>query len=122
MRRTSPPKSVIWRRDSCSRRVASRRIGRTPRQRELSVKFIAIALLFCSSLGAWHRNGHMLVAWIAYQHLSPAARSRVGAALQTHPDYQKWIADLPGDGDRGVEAFLQASGWPETIKNESRCY
>jgi hypothetical protein len=86
------------------------------------VKLIAITLLFCSSLGAWHRNGHMLVAWIAYQHLSPAARSRVDAALQTHPDYERWIADLPAGGDRGVEAFLQASVWPDTIKNDPRFY
>jgi hypothetical protein len=86
------------------------------------VKLIAIALLLCSSLGAWHRNGHMLVAWLAYQHLSPAARSRVDAALQTHPDYRKWIADLPSEGDRGVEAFLQASVWPDTIKNDPRFY
>ena len=64
----------------------------------------------------------MLVAWIAYQHLSPMARSRVDAALQAHPDYQKWIADLPADGDRGVEAFLQASVWPDTIKNDPRFY
>jgi hypothetical protein len=86
------------------------------------VKLIAIALLFCSSAGAWHRNGHMLVAWIAYQHLSPIARSRVDSALQTHPDYQQWIAGLPADGDRGMEAFLQASVWPDDIKRDPRFY
>ena len=64
----------------------------------------------------------MLVAWIAYQHLSPVARSRVDGTLQAHPDYPKWIADLPIDGDRGLEAFLQASVWPDTIKSDPRFY
>ena len=28
---------------------------------------------------AWNADGHMIVAWIAYQHLTPPTRARVGA-------------------------------------------
>ncbi len=86
------------------------------------MKSITIALLFAGSLCAWHRNGHITVAWTAYRHLSPAAKSRVDASLRTHPDYQTWIASLPANSDPGLEAFLQASVWPDTIKGDPRFY
>jgi hypothetical protein len=68
---------------------------------------------------AWNPDGHMIVAWIAYQHLTPAARARVGSLLQLNPQYAGWIAALPAGSSvdrRRRRAFIQASTWPDFIK------
>jgi hypothetical protein len=68
---------------------------------------------------AWNADGHMIVAWIAYQHLTAAARNRIGALLQLNPQYKIWIAGLPAGASaerRRRRAFIQASNWPDFIK------
>jgi hypothetical protein len=68
---------------------------------------------------AWNADGHMIVAWIAYQHLTPTTRDRIGALLQLNPQYKTWIAGLPAGASadrRRRRAFIQASNWPDFIK------
>ena len=68
---------------------------------------------------AWNADGHMIVAWIAYQHLTPPTRARVGALLQLNPQYKIWIAGLPAGASadrRRRRAFIQAANWPDFIK------
>jgi hypothetical protein len=70
-------------------------------------------------LEAWNADGHMIVAFIAYRHLTPAARARVGALLQLNPQYASWIAGLPAGSSvdrRRRRAFIQAANWPDFIK------
>jgi hypothetical protein len=62
---------------------------------------------------AWNATGHRVVAAIAYDHLTPAARERVDALLHKHPD----LMNLPPR-----EAFLAASVWPDVIKGDNRFY
>jgi hypothetical protein len=62
----------------------------------------------------------MAVAYVAYQHLSPEVKVQVDAILKQHPDYETWVKDLPFDADRGLEAFLQSSYWPDQIKGDPR--
>jgi hypothetical protein len=62
---------------------------------------------------AWNATGHRVVAAIAYDRLTPAARSRVDALLHKHPDLMKLA---PRD------AFLAASVWPDVIKGDNRFY
>ncbi|MBK1660181.1 S1/P1 nuclease [Paracraurococcus ruber] len=64
---------------------------------------------------AWDATGHMLVAAIAYDRLTPAARARADALLRRNPDYESWTAGLPPSG-RARAAFLQAATWPDDIK------
>jgi hypothetical protein len=63
--------------------------------------------------------GHKAIALIAYNQLTPAARTRVDHLLAQHPDYRKWIAGTAAS-DRGRAAFLMASFWPDTIKGDAR--
>ena len=62
---------------------------------------------------SWSRGGHMTVAYIAYQKLTPAAKERVDALLTKNPDYNSWviaIPDTPANKDRrALTAFLRAS-------------
>jgi len=83
---------------------------------------LALLLLAATSLNAWNRDGHMTVAWIAYQHLSPPVKAQVDSILQNHPDYVTWTRDLPAGADRGLEAFLHSSYWPDEMRGDTRLW
>lgn len=83
---------------------------------------LALLLLAATSLPGWNRDGHKTVAWIAYQHLSPEVKVQVDSILQNHPDYSSWTKDLPAGADRGLEAFLHSSYWPDEIKGDPRMW
>src|ERR1700722_2866388 len=62
---------------------------------------------------AWNATGHRVIAAIAYDRLTAAARAQVDALLHQHPDLIK----LPPR-----DAFLAASVWPDVIKGDNRFY
>lgn len=64
-------------------------------------------------LQAWNNTGHRIVAAIAYDRLTPAAKAQVDALLKQHPDF----ANMPSR-----EAFLAAATWPDSIRNDRRFY
>ncbi len=79
----------------------------------------AIITLGCRPALAWHSIGHMTVAWVAYQKLTPAEKTRVAALLQLNPYYKQWISYLPAgtsDADRDMYVFMMAATWPDEIK------
>jgi hypothetical protein len=78
-----------------------------------------IALALPRPAGAWNVSGHMLVATIAYERLTPPARARVDQLLAKHPEYPAWTAGVPA-GERGLVAFQRAAGWPDEIKDDAR--
>jgi hypothetical protein len=73
---------------------------------------------------AWNATGHRVAAAIAYDHLTPAARQRVDALLQKHPDYSTLLTSgAPAEpAARARAAFLTASVWPDVIRNDNRLY
>ncbi len=83
-----------------------------------SIRAVAFVccLLFAQTLSAWNDFGHMVVAAIAYQRLTPTTRSRADALLKMNPDYDKWIAGVP-EAERAETAFLIAATWPDAIKS-----
>lgn len=75
--------------------------------------------LACRSALAWNSIGHMSVAWVAYQKLTPAEKARVGALLQLNPYYKEWLGYIPAgtsDADRDLYVFMMAATWPDEIK------
>ena len=93
------------------------------------------ALRWCLTLGlilaaarpahAWNPPGHMLVAAIAYDQLSPSQRAGLLTILQVHPDFAKWQAAAPKDVpgfDFGRYAFMRASTWPDDIRKTGSPY
>lgn len=67
---------------------------------------------------AWNDFGHMAVAAVAWQHLTPAARAQVGTLLRLNPDYGRWVNQVPAQ-QRAVIAFLRAATWADAIKHEA---
>jgi len=83
-------------------------------------------ILFVSlpvSLFAWGPIGHMTVGYVAYQNLTPAAKTRVRDLLKLNPEYANWekavpTGSSPDDHDRMV--FMIATIWADDIKGDSK--
>jgi len=88
---------------------------------------------------AWGNTGHEAVAYVAWQQLNPATRTRVmqllmlvptlqnpnvppkGRQAASIPGYSDWVAALPAgltDDQRNLYLFMRAATWPDTIKHE----
>ena len=67
---------------------------------------------------AWWNGGHEIVAYIAYQKLTPAARARVDALIKLNPMYAQWTVDVE-DSRKPLVAFMMAATWPDCIKQAS---
>lgn len=89
-----------------------------------AVGLAAASALLCAGLAltppaarAWNATGHMTVASIAYDNLTPTAKARVDALLQRHRDYALWMSQMPaGYTDKARFAFMKASTWPDDIR------
>jgi hypothetical protein len=72
---------------------------------------------------AWDGTGHRIIAAIAYERLTPNARTRVDALIKAHPDYAAFIRDAPADPPaRARAAFIAAAVWADNIKGDRRFY
>lgn len=80
---------------------------------------LALLILLPLPAWAWNAAGHRLVAALAWQEMSPAARERSSALLRLHPDHARWLQrQREADQDYGV--FLEASTWPDDIRRDAR--
>jgi hypothetical protein len=83
-----------------------------------------VTLLGLRPLSAWDSEGHMMVAYIAFQNLNPATKAAVTRLLQEHPDYQTWVAGIPADAshqdERLARAMMIAATWPDQIKSNAK--
>ena len=90
--------------------------------RKLLASVLACLVTFNFSLFAWDNVGHMAVAYVAYQHLTPTTKNRVNKLLKLHPDYHRWFAEIPNgtsQPDKQMMIFMIASTWPDRIKRET---
>jgi hypothetical protein len=72
--------------------------------------------------GAWNNKGHMVVACVAYNKLTPTTRERVDNLLRRHPDYKKWemsIAANVSGAEQRLRIFMMAATWPDQIKRSA---
>jgi hypothetical protein len=68
---------------------------------------------------AWDSYGHMAVACVAYQQLTPQSQQRVNDLVKLNPEYQKWLSWTPGgtsQSDKDMMVFMLAATWPDEIK------
>lgn len=83
--------------------------------------FIALCLA-CHLSMAWNAAGHKLSAMVAYEHLSPEARTAVAEALKYHPRFSKdfrmpvSIRKKGSKEDREKWLFMQAAIWPDIAR------
>lgn len=67
--------------------------------------------------------GHMTVANLAYNKLSPETKSRVAQLLELNPYYERWQSGIPSGTapeDRALRVFMQASMWSDDIKRDRK--
>ena len=63
----------------------------------------------------------MMVAAVAYNQLTPQAKSRVDALLLLNPDRDNWFDDIPvtaSDAQKKMMVFVMAATWPDRIKSD----
>src|SRR5262249_4233902 len=76
---------------------------------------------FCGAPSyAWNGFGHMEVAYLAYQKLTPTNRARVWTLLQLSPAFPTWEKAIPAgtsDADKQIAIFMIAAICPDQIKN-----
>jgi hypothetical protein len=82
----------------------------------------ALFALWSSAALAWFDEGHMRVAAMAYELLTPAAKAEANRLIRLNPRYDEWKAAVPpnadgtaGDVDRYT--FIRAAVWADDIKN-----
>ena len=86
------------------------------------------ALLLTLPATAWNYSGHCIIAEIAYERLTPAARARVDQMIRNHPDYKDiFIKDAPDVIKNNAAAlaryaFVHAAPWPDLIRGDMRFY
>jgi len=85
----------------------------------------AIPLFVCllyQETEAWHAKGHLAVAFVAYQQLTPPIKTRVQALLRRNPSFDQWQTRLEGvsDEDKPALLFTLAAGWADDIKRDHR--
>jgi hypothetical protein len=82
----------------------------------------AVLLLILSATGeAWNNFGHMTVAAIAYERLTPKTRNAVDELIRRHPLYKAWVKGIAAQETHRV-AFIRAATWPDLIKDPALGY
>jgi len=84
------------------------------------------ALVLAGGLGlpayGWDSFGHMAVAYVAYQKLTPQAKTRVNDLLKLNPKYSEWKGWVPAgtsQADTDMMVFMLAAQWADEIKGDS---
>jgi hypothetical protein len=66
---------------------------------------------------AWDDFGHMEVAVVAYDNLTPVAKKRATQLLERNPRYAQWIVGAK-KSERARVAFIRAATWADAIKRD----
>ena len=82
---------------------------------------LLLALLLPLPAAAWNSAGHRLIGAVAWDQLDEQARFAVTELLRQHPDYERWLKN-DKDGDAGRTAFIEASTWPDEIRQDERFF
>jgi hypothetical protein len=91
------------------------------RKRFYYVLVVCLCVLTENQAVAWNNIGHMAVAYVAWQNLSPALRTRVSTLVKANPKYSEWSALIPASvtgSQRKMYLFMIASTWADQIKGD----
>lgn len=76
---------------------------------------ITLAVLAPTTASAWHNQGHMMVAEVAWKHMSSGAKCRAVWLLNSDPEYVRGLQNPTGISWRKA-LFVNAATWPDRIK------
>ena len=106
---------------------------RIPIRWAIVASFLSILLTTPPQALGWGSTGHEAVAYVAWQQMTPAARTRAIELIKLvptlhNPDntklipgFAEWVAELPtglSQDDQNLYLFMRAATWPDTIKHE----
>ncbi|MGD0463400.1 MAG: S1/P1 nuclease [Tepidisphaeraceae bacterium] len=78
------------------------------------LSFIGLCAPRCN---AWNSTGHEIIAQIAYDQLSPQAKSAIFAVLRNHPRLNEDLLSDPGRAkDADLAMFLRSATWPDMVR------
>ncbi|OLE52547.1 MAG: hypothetical protein AUG51_17355 [Acidobacteria bacterium 13_1_20CM_3_53_8] len=90
------------------------------------LQLIASTLLLIVALNvpsyAWGNGGHMAVAFVAYQKLTPQVRSRADALVRLNPRFSIWLTMIPHGtpaAKKRMMLFMIAATWADQIKHDN---
>ena len=66
---------------------------------------------------AWDDEGHEIVAWLAYQRMTPGARAEAVKLLRKHPQLELLLKGKPKDFDEDLYLFMRAATWPDMMRS-----
>jgi S1/P1 Nuclease len=95
------------------------------RARSLALRacLLAFCLLLPTVLLGWGSIGHMTVAYVAYQKLTPATKARVRDLLKLNPDFAAWEKQVPAGAsadEHDQMIFMIAATWADDIKGDPK--
>ena len=76
-------------------------------------------LLLLPNAGAWNSIGHMTVAYVAYDQLTPQKQARVIELLALNPNFNVWKSYIKAGTDPALQnrlLFAMAATWPDEIR------
>ena len=83
-----------------------------------SVFAFLLVLFLCSPAPAWNDHGHLVVARVAWNRLTPEQRAKVTAILKAHPHYEEVLTKQKPDGYNVDQwAFMRAACWPDWVRS-----
>lgn len=92
------------------------------KKRVLLIAPALMLMLLCSVTSyAWFDTGHMAVACVAYQKLTPQTRARVDALVRLNPKVNEWLARIPpgtSPEKTNLMLFMIAATWADLIKDD----
>jgi S1/P1 Nuclease len=81
-----------------------------------------LAFSMVSAAQAWNRIGHMTVAGIAYDELTPAEQKKLAEILTHLSNNDRMLTGLADSADDPRALVMAASTWPDLIKSDSDNY
>jgi S1/P1 Nuclease len=81
----------------------------------------SLLFLNCEPARAWWDEGHMQIAYLAYNKLTPGVKERADALLRLNPDYAIWTVGAPAGMEKKY-AFVHAATWADDIKAKPDYY
>lgn len=91
----------------------------------LFVVTVVLAAGLVAPAYAWNSIGHMAVAYVAYQKLTPKAKARVKELLAMNPKYSDWVGMVPptaSAAEKDMMVFMIAATWADWIKDKNSGY
>jgi len=79
------------------------------------------AIFLPAGASTWWDEGHMQVAAVAYDRLTPAVREKVDFLIKLNPEYPSWVAGHP-PRKAAQYAFVRAAVWADDIKDPALEY